>query len=78
MTVDTNDVIDITIVESPHKDNLSISEQLRNIRVERHSKYLKSKRKKNAIPEKPLEKTPISVTPVKEEDNIPSNDTANK
>ena len=78
MTVDTIDVSDITIVDSPHKDNLSISEQLRNIRAELHDKYLKSKRNKDVIPEKPLEKTPISVTPVTEEDNLPSNDTPNK
>ena len=78
MTVDTNDVSDITIVDSPHKDNLSISEQLRNTRAKRHDKYLKSKRNKDAIPEKPYEKTPISVTPVTEEDNFPSNDTPKK
>ena len=30
MTVNTNDVNDITIVDSPHQDNLSTSEQLRN------------------------------------------------
>ena len=71
-------VSDITIVDSPHKDNLSISEQLRNIPAEHHSKYLKSKRNKNAIPEKPLEKTPISVTPVIQEDNFLSNGNPNK
>ena len=75
MTVNINEVSDITIVDSPHKDNLSISEQLRNIRAEHHSKYLKNKRSKEAIPKKPLEKTPISVTPVIEEDNLLSNDT---
>ena len=64
MTVNTDDVSDITIVDSPHKDIQSISEQLRNIRAEHDSKYLKSKRNKDAIPKKPLEKTPISVTPV--------------
>ena len=78
MTVKTDDVSDIAIVDSPHKDILSISEQLRNIRAEHHSKYLKSKRNKDAIPEKPLEKTPISVTPVTQEDTLPSNDTPNK
>ena len=31
MTVNTDDVTDITIVDSLHKDILSISEQLRNI-----------------------------------------------
>ena len=30
MTVNTNDDNDITIVGSPHQDNLIISEQLRN------------------------------------------------
>ena len=64
MTVNTYDVSDVTIVDSSHKYILSISEQLRNIRAEHHSKYLKSKWNKDAIPEKPLEKTPISVTPV--------------
>ena len=49
---------------------------MRNIRAEHHCKYLKSKRKKDAIPEKPLKK--ISVTPVTQEDNLPSNDTQNK
>ena len=73
MTVNVNEVSDITIVDSPHKDNLSISEQLRNIRAEHHSKYLKNKWSKEAIPRKPPEKTPISVTPVIEEDNLPSN-----
>ena len=56
MTVTTNDVNDITIVDSPHKDNLSISEQLRNIRAEHYSKHLKSKQNKDDIPEKLLEK----------------------
>ena len=77
-TLNINDVSDITIADSPHEVNLSISEQLTNIRGEHHSKYLKSKQNKDAIPEKPLEKTPISVTPVREEDNLPSNDTPNK
>ena len=78
MTVNTNHVNDITMVDSPHKDNLSISEQLRNIRAEHHPKYLKSKQNKDAIPEEPLGKTPISVTPVTEEDHLPSKDTPNK
>ena len=56
MIVNTNDVSDIAIVDSPHKDNLSISEQLRNIRAEHHSKYIKSKQNKDAILEKPLGK----------------------
>ena len=51
---------------------------MRNIRVEHHSKYLKSKQHKDAIPEKPLEKTPNSVTVVTKEDYLPSNDTPNK
>ena len=78
MTVNTNHVNDITMVDSPHKDNLSISEQLRNIRTEHHPKYLKSKQNKDAIPEEALGKTPISVTPVTEEDHLPSKDTTNK
>ena len=78
MTVNTNDVNDIIILGSPHEDNLSISGKLRNIRVEHHSKYLKSKQHKDAIPEKPLEKTPNSVTVVTKEDYLPSNDTPNK
>ena len=78
MTVNKDEVSDITVVDSPHKDIQSISEQLRNIRAEHDSKYLKSKRNKDAIPKKPLEKTPISVTPVTQEDNLPSNDTPNK
>ena len=56
MTVNTYDVSDITIADSSHKYILSISEQLRNIRAEHHSKYLKSKWNKDAIPEKLLEK----------------------
>ena len=51
---------------------------MRNIQAEHHSKYLKSKQHNDAIPEKALEKTPISVTPVTEEDNLPSTDTPNK
>ena len=77
MTVNTNDVNDITIVDSLHQNNLSISEQFRNIQPEHHSKYLKSKQNKDATPEKPLEKTPFSVTPVTE-DHLPSNGTPNK
>ena len=50
ITVNTDDVSDITIVDFPHKVVLSISEQLRNIRAERYSKYPESKRNK----EKPL------------------------
>ena len=71
MTANTNDFNDVAIVDSPHKDNLSISEQLRNIRAEHHSKYLKSKQNNDAIPEKPREKVPIDVTPVTEEDHLP-------
>ena len=56
MTVNTDDVSDITIVDSPHKDIQSISEQLRNIRAEHHSKYLKSKRNKDAILKNHLQK----------------------
>ena len=78
MTFNTDDVSDMTIIDSPHKDILSISEQLRNVRVEHHSKYLKSKRNNDAIPEKQHEKTPISVTPDIQEDNLLSNDTPNK
>ena len=62
MIVNTDAVSDITFVDSPHKDIQSISEQLRIIRAEHHSKYLRCKRNKNAIPEKPLEKIPIFVT----------------
>ena len=51
MTVNTYDVSDVTIVDSSHKYILSISEQLRNIRAEHHSKYLKSKWNKDAIPD---------------------------
>ena len=51
---------------------------MRNLRAEHHSKYLKSKQNKDAIPEKPLEKTPISANPFTQEDNLPSNDTQNK
>ena len=41
MTVSTDGVSDITIADSPHKDIQSISEQLRNIRKEHHSKSKK-------------------------------------
>ena len=78
MTVNTDYASDVTIVDSSHKDIQSISEQLRNIRANHHSKYLKIKRNKNAIPEKPLEKTPISVTPVIQEDNLPSSGTPSR
>ena len=78
MTVNTDDVSDITIVDSPHKDIQSISKQLRNIRAEHYSKYLISKRSKDTIPKKQLEKIPISVTSVTQEDNFPSNDTPNR
>ena len=78
MTVNKNGVSDITIADSPHKDNVSISEQLTNIRAEHHSKNLKRKQNNGTIPVKPLEKTPIFVTPVTEEDNLPSNGTPKK
>ena len=78
MTVNKNGVSDIAIADSPHKDDVSISEQLTNIRAEHHSKNLKRKQNNGAIPVKPLEKTPISVTPVTEEDNLPSNGTPKK
>ena len=78
MTGNTDDGSDVTIVDSLHKDIQSISDQLKNIRAEHHSKYLKRKRNKDTNPEKPLEKTPISVTPVTQEDNLPSNDTPSK
>ena len=51
---------------------------MRNFQADHHSKYLKSKRNKYTIPEKSLEKTPFSVTPLTQEDNLPSNDTPNK
>ena len=71
MTVNTDDVSDITIVDSPYKDALSISEQLKNIRAEHHSKYLENKRKKETNPEKPLD-TPSYVTPVTQKNDLPS------
>ena len=76
-TVNTDDVSDITILDFPHKDVRSISEQLRNIRAEHHSKYLENKRNKDINTEKPLN-TPSYVTPVTQEDNLPSDDTPNK
>ena len=78
MTVNKNGVSDIAIADSPHKDDVSISEQLTNIRAEHHSKNLKRKQNNGAIPVKPLDKKPISVTPVTEEDNLPSNGTPKK
>ena len=51
---------------------------MRNTRAEHHSKYLKNKRNKDAIPGKPLEKTPISVTSITQKDNCPCNNTPNK
>ena len=63
ITVNKDDVRDITFVNSPHKDLLSISEQLRNIRAEHHPKYLESKRNKDTNTEEPLD-TPSYVTPV--------------
>ena len=77
LTVDTDDVSDIAIVDSPHKDVLSISEQLKNIQAEDHSKYLESKRNKNTSTEKSLD-TPSYVTPVTQKDDLPSDDTPNK
>ena len=62
VTVNTNDVSNIRIVDSPHKNILSISEQLRNIQAEHHSKYLKSKQNKDAIPEKSLKNNYFSTS----------------
>ena len=60
-------------MDSTHKDVLSIFEQLKNIRVEHHSKYLESKRNKDTSTEK-LFGTPSYVTPVTQKDDLPSND----
>ena len=57
-------------LDFPHKDVLSISEQLRNIRAE-------SKRNKDTSTEKPLS-TPSYVTPVTQKDNLLSDDTPPK
>ena len=77
ITVNTDDVSHITIIDSPHEDFLSISEELRNIRAEYYSKCLESKRSKDINARKPLYTTSY-VTPVTEKDNMPSNDTRNK
>ena len=69
MTVNTDDVSHIRIVDSLYKDVMSISEQLRNIGVEHHFNYLESKRNKDTSTEKSLD-TPSYVTPVTLKDNI--------
>ena len=77
MTVNTDDVTDITIVDSLHKDILSISEQLRNIWAEHHSKYLESKQNKNTNTEKPLDTTSYAI-PITQKDELLSDDNPNK
>ena len=77
MTVNADDVSDITIADSLHKDVVRISEQLRNIQAEHHSKYWKCKRNKDTNTEKLLD-TPSHVTPVTQKDNLPSDNTSNK
>ena len=77
MTVNADDVSDITIADSLHKDVVRISEQLRNIQAEHHYKYLKCKRNKDTNTEKLLD-TPSHVTPVTQKDNLPSDNTSNK
>ena len=77
MAVNTDDSSEVTIVGSPHKDVLSISEQLRSILVEHCSKYLESKRKKGTNTEKPFDTTSY-VTPVTQKDNLPSDGTPSK
>ena len=77
MTVNTDDVSDITIVDSPYNDVLRISQQLKNIGAQHHSKYLESKRNKDTSTEKSLG-TPNYVTPVTQKDYLPSNETRNK
>ena len=69
MTVNADDVSDIRIVDSLHKDVMSISEQLRNIGVQHHFKHLESKRNKDTSTEKSLD-TPSYVTPVTLKDKI--------
>ena len=66
-----DDVSDVNIVNSPDKDILSISEQLRKIRAKQHSKYLESNRNKDTNIEKPPD-TPNYVTPATQKDNFPS------
>ena len=72
--VNTDGVSDNTIEDSLHKDVLSISEQLRNMRAEHHSKYLESKLNKDTNTKKPLDTTSY-VTPVLQKDNLPSGQT---
>ena len=60
-------------MDSTHKDVLSIFEELKNILVEHHSKYLESKRNKDTSTEKLLG-TPSYVTLVTQKDDLPSND----
>ena len=75
MTVNTDNVSDITTVDFLYKNVLSISEQLKIILAEHHSKYLKSKRNKD-IEKSPS--TPNYVTPVTQKNDLLFNDTPNK
>ena len=77
MTINTDDVSDTTIEDSPHKDIPSFSEQLRNIRAGHHFKYLESKGNNDINNEKPID-TPSYVTSVTQKDNLPSDGTPNK
>lgn len=61
----TGEISDITIVDSPNRHILQISEHLRNIRREHHSKYMVNERKNDTKIQKYVD-TPKYATPVTE------------
>ena len=69
ITIDSKkDVGDIAIVDSPSRQSLEVSEQLRNIRAKHHSKYMENKSKNTNHNQKSRD-PPKDGTPVTQKDN---------
>lgn len=64
----TGEISDITIVDSPNRHILQISEHLRNIRRENHSKYMVNERKNDTTIQKYVD-TPSMLLPLLKKNN---------
>lgn len=64
----TGEISDITIVDSPNRHILQISEHLRNIRREHHSKYMVNERKNDTTIQKYVD-TPSMLLPLLKKNN---------
>ena len=64
----TGEISDITIVDSPNRHILQISEHLRNIRRGHHSKYMVNERKNDTTIQKYVD-TPSMLLPLLKKNN---------